>query len=164
LWNQSLHNSLQVKDRRFSGEAWSANPMAAFNAATYLLNARTLMGLADAVESGTLPESVFHGSSAIRGHWAYITGLDNGQRRMVLLAYNGSLDAAMALHDAVLPGWVVQNIGQDGFDPGDGWTAWIVHPEYLDNFMSQGGKAKDPACAWLLAIIRALSAQAEKGV
>ena len=50
LWNQSLHNSLQVKDRRFSGEAWSANPMAAFNAATYLLNARTLMGLADAVE------------------------------------------------------------------------------------------------------------------
>ncbi len=34
LWNQSLHNSLQVKDRRFSGEAWSSNPVAAFNAAT----------------------------------------------------------------------------------------------------------------------------------
>jgi polyhydroxyalkanoate synthase len=51
LWNQSLHNSLQVKDRRFSGEGWSANPMAAFNAASYLLNARTLMGLADAVEA-----------------------------------------------------------------------------------------------------------------
>ena len=49
LWNQGLQNSLQVKDRRFSGEAWAANPMAAFNAATYLLNARTLMGLADAV-------------------------------------------------------------------------------------------------------------------
>ena len=51
LWNQSLHNSLQVKDRRFSGEAWSSNPVAAFNAATYLLNARTLMGLADAVDA-----------------------------------------------------------------------------------------------------------------
>ena len=51
LWNQSLHNSLQVKDRRFSGDAWSSNPMAAFNAATYLLNARTLMGLADAVDA-----------------------------------------------------------------------------------------------------------------
>jgi polyhydroxyalkanoate synthase subunit PhaC len=51
LWNQSLNNSLQVKDRRFSGEAWAANPMAAFNAATYLLNARTLMGLADAVDA-----------------------------------------------------------------------------------------------------------------
>lgn len=51
LWNQSLQNSLQVKDRRFSGEAWSTNPMAAFNAATYLLNARILMGLAEAVEA-----------------------------------------------------------------------------------------------------------------
>ncbi|MBM3397986.1 MAG: class I poly(R)-hydroxyalkanoic acid synthase, partial [Betaproteobacteria bacterium] len=51
LWNQSLQNSLHVKDRRFSGEAWSTNPMAAFNAATYLLNARILMGLAEAVEA-----------------------------------------------------------------------------------------------------------------
>ena len=51
LWNQSLQNSLQVKDRRFSGEAWSTNPMAAFNAATYLLNARILMGMADAVDA-----------------------------------------------------------------------------------------------------------------
>ena len=50
LWNQSLHNSLKVQDRRFSSEAWSSNPVAAFNAATYLLNARTLMGLADAVQ------------------------------------------------------------------------------------------------------------------
>ena len=51
LWNQSLHNSLQVKDRRFSGDAWNSNPVAAFNAATYLLNARTMMGLADAVDA-----------------------------------------------------------------------------------------------------------------
>ena len=51
LWNQSLQNSLQIKDRRFSSQAWSANPMAAFNAAVYLLNARTLMSLADAVEA-----------------------------------------------------------------------------------------------------------------
>jgi polyhydroxyalkanoate synthase len=51
LWNQSLHNSLQVRDRRFSGDAWNSNPVAAFNAATYLLNARTLMGLADAVDA-----------------------------------------------------------------------------------------------------------------
>ena len=51
LWNQSLHNSLQVKDRRFAGDAWSSNPVATFNAATYLLNARTMMGLADAVDA-----------------------------------------------------------------------------------------------------------------
>jgi polyhydroxyalkanoate synthase len=40
-----------LKDRRFAGEAWSHNPVAAYTAAAYLLNARTLMGLADAVES-----------------------------------------------------------------------------------------------------------------
>ncbi|MEY4976639.1 MAG: Poly-beta-hydroxybutyrate polymerase [Pseudomonadota bacterium] len=51
IWNQSLMGSLKVKDRRFSGEAWGNNPMAAFNAAVYLLNARTLMGLADAVDA-----------------------------------------------------------------------------------------------------------------
>ena len=37
------------RDRRFAAEAWADNPVAAFAAAAYLLNARTLMGLADAV-------------------------------------------------------------------------------------------------------------------
>ena len=50
LWNQSLKGTPAVKDRRFSAEAWGSNPMAAFSAASYLLNARTLMGLAEAVE------------------------------------------------------------------------------------------------------------------
>ncbi len=40
-----------LSDKRFSAEAWAVNPMAALTAATYLLNARTLMGLADAVEA-----------------------------------------------------------------------------------------------------------------
>jgi len=38
-------------DKRFSGEAWGSNPVAAYSAAVYLLNARTMMGLADAVEA-----------------------------------------------------------------------------------------------------------------
>lgn len=49
LWNQGM----QIKpsgDRRFASEAWTANPLAAFSAVTYLLNARTLMALAEAVE------------------------------------------------------------------------------------------------------------------
>ena len=50
LWNQSLQANPTLKDRRFAGEAWSHNPVAAYTAAAYLLNARTLMGLADAVE------------------------------------------------------------------------------------------------------------------
>ena len=50
LWSQGLEGAPVVKDRRFSAEAWGSNPMAAFSAATYLLNSRTLMGLAEAVE------------------------------------------------------------------------------------------------------------------
>ncbi|WP_210546237.1 alpha/beta hydrolase [Rhodoferax sp. PAMC 29310] len=38
-------------DRRFAGQAWAANPVASFSAAAYLLNARTLMGMAEAVET-----------------------------------------------------------------------------------------------------------------
>ncbi len=41
----------KTDDKRFSGAAWSDNPLAAYTAALYLLNSRTLMGLADAVDS-----------------------------------------------------------------------------------------------------------------
>ena len=50
LWNQELKSNPVVPDKRFAAEPWSENPVAAFSAATYLLNARTLMGLAEAVE------------------------------------------------------------------------------------------------------------------
>lgn len=51
LWAQGLQAAPEVKDRRFSGDGWAANPVAAFSAAAYLLNARTLMAMADAVEA-----------------------------------------------------------------------------------------------------------------
>ena len=52
LWNQSLQAStLAASDKRFSGEGWQSNPVAAFSAATYLLNARTLMELAESVQA-----------------------------------------------------------------------------------------------------------------
>ncbi|MDE2418107.1 MAG: class I poly(R)-hydroxyalkanoic acid synthase, partial [Burkholderiales bacterium] len=38
-------------DKRFADAAWSSNPVAAYSAAVYLLNARTMMGLADAVDA-----------------------------------------------------------------------------------------------------------------
>jgi polyhydroxyalkanoate synthase len=49
LWNMGTGAKPQG-DRRFSGEAWSNNPVSAFSAAAYLLNARTLMAMADAVQ------------------------------------------------------------------------------------------------------------------
>jgi polyhydroxyalkanoate synthase subunit PhaC len=51
LWNQSLHGKAEIKDRRFKGEAWAHNPMAAFTAAAYLLNTRTMMALTEAAET-----------------------------------------------------------------------------------------------------------------
>ncbi len=42
--------ALLAKDKRFNAESWTGNPVAAATAATYLLNSRMLMGLADAVQ------------------------------------------------------------------------------------------------------------------
>ena len=52
LWNQSLHadGGAAPADKRFSADAWAHNPVSKFSAAAYLLNARTLMGMAEAVE------------------------------------------------------------------------------------------------------------------
>jgi polyhydroxyalkanoate synthase len=51
LWNQSLQGKPVVQDRRFKGDAWAHNPMAAFTAAAYLLNTRTMMALTEAAET-----------------------------------------------------------------------------------------------------------------
>ena len=51
LWTQAPQNAPLKGDKRFAGESWASNPLAAFSAAAYLLNSRTLMGLADAVEA-----------------------------------------------------------------------------------------------------------------
>jgi polyhydroxyalkanoate synthase subunit PhaC len=60
LWNQTVGRFTgdaaaaeakpALKDRRFSHDAWSSNPSAAFMAQMYLLNARTLMEMAEKVE------------------------------------------------------------------------------------------------------------------
>ena len=56
LWNQMLQPSPPepvagiAADRRFAGQDWTANPATAFMAQMYLLNARTLMQMADGVE------------------------------------------------------------------------------------------------------------------
>ncbi|HWP18851.1 MAG TPA: class I poly(R)-hydroxyalkanoic acid synthase [Burkholderiaceae bacterium] len=54
IWNKAVVHAgegLELPDRRFSGEAWLQNPAAAYTAAMYLLNARTLMQMADSVEA-----------------------------------------------------------------------------------------------------------------
>jgi polyhydroxyalkanoate synthase len=51
LWNGGLQEGAAPKDKRFAGAAWAQNPVAAFAAAVYLLNARTLLGLAEAADT-----------------------------------------------------------------------------------------------------------------
>jgi polyhydroxyalkanoate synthase len=52
LWNRSLTlaEAKPLPDRRFADAAWASNPAGAFTAQLYLLNARTLMELADKVQ------------------------------------------------------------------------------------------------------------------
>ncbi len=55
LWNQSISAGVPgaatpIKDRRFAGAEWAANPAAAYIAQMYLLNARTLMQMAEGVQ------------------------------------------------------------------------------------------------------------------
>ncbi|MGV3742557.1 MAG: class I poly(R)-hydroxyalkanoic acid synthase [Burkholderiaceae bacterium] len=52
LWQDMLAaRPPELKDRRFHSPAWHENAFHAFNAAMYLLNARFLMGLAEAVQT-----------------------------------------------------------------------------------------------------------------
>ncbi len=52
LWNQTLQaQPAPVADRRFAAKEWSASPANALMAQMYLLNARTLMQMADQVEA-----------------------------------------------------------------------------------------------------------------
>lgn len=55
LWNAAVERLSRpeappLRDRRFSASDWASNPAAAIAAQTYLLNARTLMKMAEAVE------------------------------------------------------------------------------------------------------------------
>ena len=51
LFSQGMTAPDTKGDKRFADSAWASNPMAAYSAAAYLLNARTMMGMADAVDA-----------------------------------------------------------------------------------------------------------------
>jgi polyhydroxyalkanoate synthase len=51
LFSQGMTAPDTKGDKRFAHDSWAANPVAAYSAAVYMLNARTMMGLADAVDA-----------------------------------------------------------------------------------------------------------------
>jgi polyhydroxyalkanoate synthase len=52
IWNRVLHpgHAIAPDDKRFAAQEWAANPASAFLAEMYLLNARTLLRMADQVQ------------------------------------------------------------------------------------------------------------------
>lgn len=72
-----------------------------------------------------------------------------------IAAFEGSLDAAMALHEAVLPGW-----NYSAFDELEGFRAQVEKPIGISE--KSAVSFESPARAWLMAILKALIAE-EKG-
>ena len=78
-------------------------------------------------------------------------------------AFDGSLDAALAMHNAVLPGWIsnitqLENrwwIAQVVHPQGDGWPKWTPYPSW-------DHADQNPARAWLCAILKALIAECDR--
>lgn len=68
-------------------------------------------------------------------------------------AYHGSLDAAKALHEAVLPGWVAWDKSHTYF----GYEIALTNGDKDARSCSKVSEAR----AWLLAIIKALIAEEE---
>lgn len=83
--------------------------------------------------------------------------LDNMPREWwphIVGAYKGSLDAAKALHDALLPGWDIQiSIYED-----DSFEASVARPLEYNTF---DGISHLMSRAWLIAILKVYRAQVQ---
>ena len=115
------------------------------------------------VEAGTLCSGLAisaEDASLIRGCFPTHDANDVGAWELVsLIMCEGSLDAAKALHEAVLPGWVARpQIGGEGA----GVSVWHCTIEDWDGGDEiSANNQPDPARAWLIAIIRAMLAEGE---
>jgi len=77
-------------------------------------------------------------------------------------AYNGSMDAALSLFDSVLSGWVISSIDWKWGDLVEA-NVWRVDGEgwHTDGLPKAVGASSSPACALLIAIIKAKIAELE---
>lgn len=85
--------------------------------------------------------------------------LPNGLWEVARAADMGDLNAAKALHDALLPGWVARpQIG----GAGAGVKVWHCTVEDWETGEEiEANNMPDPARAWLLALLRALESLSE---
>jgi hypothetical protein len=111
----------------------------------------TLRKLIEAVEAGTArPSGYGHPEEMFFAVWPP-TKVGPQMYHFASRAYDGSLDAAKSLHDALLPGWAMIVGNADG-EPGP-FMACLRNP--ATETIEEGENA-NPARAWLLAILRAL--------
>lgn len=101
-------------------------------------NTQALQRLLDAVEGNAISTDLI--MDAFGNGWDDV---------LVLAAFDGSLDAAKALHEALLPGWEFK-IGLT--------NAVVFLRTHKDNDPQHSGMSEVSARAWLLAIIRAVMA------
>lgn len=120
-----------------------------------------LKELAEKVEAGAAPDYSLIRRGVVHD-WDGVG--DFVSRSYAWNAYIGSLDAAKALHEAVLPGWLVSIVpipsrltatySQD--------TVWHNAVRVFKPHVSgETAKNTDPARAWLLAILRAKISELE---
>lgn len=87
--------------------------------------------------------------AGISGRWGF-EALGDDAEGFALGAFHGSLDDALALHEAVLPEftWQVQNFGKP-----------YAIVDLVNGGCARGGTDNIPARAWLQAILQALIEQ-----
>lgn len=107
-----------------------------------------LKELAKKVEAGEWDHSP---SGCARAVFPYRSASIDDLGLTALGAFNGSLDAAKALHEAVLPGWTW----------GVSTTGARVELDAPDWLYENYGDNEIPSRAWLLAILKTLIAQEE---
>ena len=104
--------------------------------------------LIEVIEAGTVYATMGHTMmcrKAFPPRWEGDHGKDSRAQLCVNAWNKSSLDAALALHEALLPGWRAR------LDIGRRNRCWVISPDNrkLDAY------ATTPARAWLLAILRA---------
>lgn len=103
-----------------------------------MINLQTIDNLIESVEAGQIRHDA---------DMKYLGGYS--QNRLGLNAYRGSLDAAKALHEELLPGWMF-GVTNDGA---------FVMPAGGDDTSQFTGALENPARAWLAAMLKAYRAQ-----
>lgn len=85
-------------------------------------------------------------------------GRQGNVKQDVCRAFYGSLDAALTLHDALLPGWGWRKNHYAGSKP-DYETWWVTYPNNWLVGHTANYTDGNPSRAWLLAILKAYEAQ-----